>query len=85
MLREAQKISRPLPLISGEVPRFHGGSLWHVSLGIDLNNYRSHPKNGEGNVFSLLVCHKGSTPWPKVLSHVGTPMWPVAGEGIPPY
>ena len=31
MLREAQKISRPLPLISGEVPRFHGGSLWHVS------------------------------------------------------
>ena len=29
MLREAQKISRPLPLISGEVPRFHGGSLWH--------------------------------------------------------
>ena len=31
VLREAQKISRPLPLISGEVPRFHGGSLWHVS------------------------------------------------------
>ena len=24
MLREAQKISRPLPLISGQVPRFHG-------------------------------------------------------------
>ena len=21
--------SRPLPLVSGEVPRFHGGSLWH--------------------------------------------------------
>ena len=33
MLREAQKISRPLPLISGEVPRFHGGSLWHISPG----------------------------------------------------
>ena len=27
VLREAQKISKPLPLISGEVPRFHGGSL----------------------------------------------------------
>ena len=29
MLREAQKISRPLPLISRKVPRFYGGSLWH--------------------------------------------------------
>ena len=31
MSREAQKISRPLALISGEVLRFHGRSLWHVS------------------------------------------------------
>ena len=29
MLREALKISSPLPLVSGEVPRLHGGSLWH--------------------------------------------------------
>ena len=29
MVREAQKISSPLPLVSREVPRFHGGSLWH--------------------------------------------------------
>ena len=29
MLREALEISSPLALISGEVPRFHGGSLWH--------------------------------------------------------
>ena len=31
VLREAQKISGRLPLISEEMPRFHGGSLWHVS------------------------------------------------------
>ena len=31
MLREALKISRPLALVSREVPRFHGGSLWHSS------------------------------------------------------
>ena len=31
MLRKALKISRPLSLVSGEVPRFHGGSLWHAS------------------------------------------------------
>ena len=29
MLREALKISIPLALVSREVPRFHGGSLWH--------------------------------------------------------
>ena len=29
MLREALEISSPLAHISGEVPRFHGGSLWH--------------------------------------------------------
>ena len=29
MLRKALKISRLLPLASREVPRFHGGSLWH--------------------------------------------------------
>ena len=29
MLREALEISSPLALISGEVPRFHDGSLWH--------------------------------------------------------
>ena len=29
MLRKALKISKPVPLVSGEVPRFHGGSLWH--------------------------------------------------------
>ena len=33
MLREALKISSPLPLVSGEVPRFHGGSLWHSTPG----------------------------------------------------
>ena len=33
MLRKALKISRPLPLVSGEVPRFHGGSLWHSTPG----------------------------------------------------
>ena len=27
--REALEISSPLAVISGEVPRFHGGSLWH--------------------------------------------------------
>ena len=31
MLREALEISSPLPLISGEVPRYHGGSLWHTT------------------------------------------------------
>ena len=29
MLREALKISSPPALVSREVPRFHGGSLWH--------------------------------------------------------
>ena len=29
MFREALKISSPLALVSREVPRFHGGSLWH--------------------------------------------------------
>ena len=33
MLREALKISSPLALVSGEVPRFHGGSLWHSTPG----------------------------------------------------
>ena len=27
VLRKALKIREPLPLVSGEVPRFHGGSL----------------------------------------------------------
>ena len=29
MLREALKISSPLTLLSRELPRFHGESLWH--------------------------------------------------------
>ena len=29
VLRKAQKISRPLPRVSGEGPIFHGGLLWH--------------------------------------------------------
>ena len=33
MLREALKISSPLALVSREVPRFHGGSLWHSTPG----------------------------------------------------
>ena len=32
VLRKALKISRPLSLMSGEVPRFHGGLLWHSTL-----------------------------------------------------
>ena len=33
VLREAQEVSNLLALISGEVPRFHGGSLWHSYTG----------------------------------------------------
>ena len=33
VLREALEISSPLSLISGEVPRFHGESLWHYTPG----------------------------------------------------
>ena len=33
VLREALKISSPLALVSREVPRFHGGSLWHSTPG----------------------------------------------------
>ena len=33
MLRKALKISRPLALVSWEVPRFHDGSLWHSTAG----------------------------------------------------
>ena len=29
VLRKALKISRPVSLVSGEVLRFHGRSLWH--------------------------------------------------------
>ena len=39
MLREALKISSPLALVSREVPRFHGGSLWHTTLGCQTNVY----------------------------------------------
>ena len=34
MLRKALKISSPLVLVSREVPRFHGGSLWHSHTGL---------------------------------------------------
>ena len=34
MLREALKISSPLALISREVLRFHGRSLWHTTPGM---------------------------------------------------
>ena len=37
VLREALKISSPLALVSREVPRFHGGSLWHSTGGIYLS------------------------------------------------
>ena len=33
VLREALQIIIPLSLISGEVPRFYGGSLWHSTPG----------------------------------------------------
>ena len=33
VLREVLKISSPLALLSREVPRFHGGSLWHCTPG----------------------------------------------------
>ena len=39
MLGEALKISSPLALISKEVPRFHGGSLWHSTPGFTLTKY----------------------------------------------
>ena len=35
MLRKALKIIRPLPLVPGEVPRFHGGSLWHSTVALN--------------------------------------------------
>ena len=31
-LREALKISRPLALVLGKAPRFHGRSVWHSAL-----------------------------------------------------
>ena len=52
MLREAQKISRPLPLISGEVPRFHSRSLWHVSLGI-IAKHKKITHNEHCTIFYL--------------------------------
>ena len=60
VLREAQKISSPLALISREVPRFHGGSLWHSTPGIMLIGV---PWN-----LRLIndIIAKG---------HTGTPMW----------
>ena len=39
MLRKALKISRPLALVLREVPRFHGGSLWHVSPGHEEQHF----------------------------------------------
>ena len=43
MLREALKISSPLALVSREVPRFHGGSLWHCTPGADTSPEQTPP------------------------------------------
>ena len=44
VLREALKISSPLALVSREVPRFHGGSLWHTTLALSqYGSSMSHP------------------------------------------
>ena len=69
MLREAQKISRPLPLISGEVPRFPGRSLWHVS-----------PARSDGGTWGRVTPSR-STPQPALMG--GYPRWgtPLAGPG----
>ena len=76
MLREAQKISRPMPLISGEVPRFHGGSFWHVSpasylcymdVGLAIGchagyqNVSRYRTRGESEDHTSEKAHKGST------------------------
>ena len=60
MLREAQKISRPLSFISGEVPRFYSGSLWHVSP--VEPNYANRPSpapsnTGIADVTQMFVTH----------------------------
>ena len=39
MLREALKISSPLVLVSREVPRFHGGSLWHSTPALNSERF----------------------------------------------
>ena len=45
MLRKALKISRPVPLVSGEVPRFHGRLLWHFTPGTNVEmNIGKHGK-----------------------------------------
>ena len=41
MLRESLKISSPLALISREVPRFHGGSLWYTTLAKETDSFPS--------------------------------------------
>ena len=55
MLREALEISRPLALVSREVPRFHGGSLWHSTPVLTTNISMDTGVDAEAGVIEINV------------------------------
>ena len=62
MLREALKISSPLPLVSREVPRFHGGSLWHSTPALSLHRVSSF------SPVPIIQTPQTPLPWPYSLT-----------------